>query len=171
MDYFDITIEEHNGHTIGVTWHYDEDCEAPWEHEGGHGPVSDWTRRDKAPGEMVLCEDRGSKRYYDFAEAIKIAKRDGWDAPPYKTGTKGQQAKRAVEADFKYLQRWCKDDWFWCGYVVTVDGTQIDSLWGIDSDSRDEFTKEAIEQAKAHLDREEKESADAACRDIATVTP
>jgi hypothetical protein len=56
----------------------------PWEECDGHGPVSEWTTRDKAPGELVLCEDRGSRRFYDYAEACRIARRDGWGFMPHK---------------------------------------------------------------------------------------
>ncbi|AOZ05924.1 TPA: hypothetical protein QDB15_000005 [Burkholderia vietnamiensis] len=56
----------------------DDDKGAPWDEEDGHGPVSDWTTRDKRPGEWVLSSDHGSKRFYDVAEANRIAKRDGW---------------------------------------------------------------------------------------------
>lgn len=164
------TTLEHNGYTITIEWLRDDDTRAPWEEHDGHGPVSEWTSRDKNPSERVLCSDRNSYRYYDYAEAIKIAKRDGWDAKPYKTGTKGQQAARAVEADFEYLRRWCNDDWFWCGYTVEVDGTNYhESLWGIDSDSQAEFESEALEAAKSWLDNELAESHDAACRDVVTV--
>lgn len=58
--------------------HDDQDMGAPWENADGHGPVSDWTTRDKRPGEWVLSSDRGSKRYYDAQEANRIAERDGW---------------------------------------------------------------------------------------------
>lgn len=169
-DAYKTETAEHNGHTITLEWHYDPDCEAPWEHEDGHGPVSDWTTRDKRPGELVLHSDRHSYRYYDYAEAIKIAKRDGWDAPPYKTGTKGERAHRAVMRDFEYLKDWCEDRWHWCGYVCKIEGTQYhESLWGIDSDSQDEFETTAFEDAKAWLDREQVEGNRAACMDIATV--
>lgn len=169
-DSFETITKQHLEHTITVEWFYDYACEAPWEHEEGHGPVSDWVTRDKHPGELVLCSDRRSYRYYDYAEAIKIAKRDRWDARPYKTGTKGQQAHRAVMADFDYLKRWCDNDWFWCGYVVKIDGTDYDeSLWGIDSDSVKEFTNEAFGHAVAWLEKELGESHRAACADIATV--
>ncbi|ALL68698.1 hypothetical protein K788_0000279 [Paraburkholderia caribensis MBA4] len=40
--------------------------------------VSDWTTRDKRSGEVVLCTDRRSRRYYDIRETMKIARRDGW---------------------------------------------------------------------------------------------
>ncbi|SDG92045.1 hypothetical protein SAMN05216466_10657 [Paraburkholderia phenazinium] len=58
--------------------HDDVDMGAPWEEHDGHGPVSDWTTRDKHPGEWQLSSDHGSKRFYDAAEANAIAKRDGW---------------------------------------------------------------------------------------------
>lgn len=120
-----------------VRYDYDTGYGAPWENSDCHGPVSDWTTRAKLPGERVLCEDHGSRRYYDVAEAIRIAKRDGWDAPPYGTGTKGERAARAVERDFDYLRRWCNDDWHYLGVMVTVyrNGAEIagDSLWGIES--------------------------------------
>lgn len=160
---------EHKDHKITVKWYHDEDSGPPWEDCDGHGPVSEWTTRDKLPGERVLCTDRFARRYYDFAEAVKIAKRDGWDAKPYGTGTKGEQAVRAVEENFKYLQRWCNDGWHWAGYVVKIAGQDYeDSLWGIDSDSIAEYTKTAFTDAKEWLDRELAESQRAACADIIT---
>lgn len=120
-DKIESSTETYKGHDITLTWFYDLDCEAPWDHDDGHGPVSDWTRRDKLPGERVLCEDHRSKRYYDFAAAVRLAKKDGWDAPPYKTGTKGEQANRAAEADFKLLKRWCDNDWYWIGYKIEIE--------------------------------------------------
>ncbi len=69
-------------HVFSVTLEPDTDHGAPWDEEDGHGPVSDWTRRDKMPGEMVLAEDHGWRRFYDFAEACRIARRDGWGFLP-----------------------------------------------------------------------------------------
>ncbi len=168
MDHIEKTIEEYKGHTIGVTWHYDQDSEAPWKTDDGHGPVSEWTSREKLPGERVLASDHRQNLYYDFAEAIRIAKRDGWDAKPY-GGTKGEKANRAAEADFEYLRRYCADLWCFVGRIVTVDGHEIDSCWGYDSDSMPELTKEGIGIAQDYIDRETEASLDAACRDIATV--
>lgn len=100
-------------------WDYThDDChETPWEWADGHGPVSEWTRRDKHPGELVLCEDHGSKRYYDFKAAMEMAKADGWNAWPYKVEgeTAGQRAYKAVMADYEYLRQWCNDEW---SYIV-----------------------------------------------------
>lgn len=138
------------GYKAGIRIERDDDMGAPWEERDGHGPVSEWTTRDKLPGERVLCTDRAHKRYYDWAEAIKIAKREGWDAEPY-GGTKGQKAERAVAADFEHLRAWCNDEWYWVGYVVKVydeRGNEIgeDSLWGIDDEEY--AVSEALESAK-----------------------
>lgn len=63
---------------VRINVHFDEDMGAPWEEHDGHGTVSDWTTRDKRPGEWVLSSERGSKRYYDAEEANQIAEADGW---------------------------------------------------------------------------------------------
>src|SRR5687768_10976075 len=104
-----------NGYELIARIEHDDCQETPWDRECGHGPVTEWTTRAKQPGERVLVEDHGSSRYYDFAEAVRIAKRDGWDAPPYGQGTKGQRATRAAEADFNRLRRWCNGDWEYVG--------------------------------------------------------
>ena len=126
---------------------YDNYHGAPWEEECGHGPVTDWVHRDKHAGERELCYDYGLTRYYDFAEAVKIAKRDGWglnDAELAKlkaklgrAPTKGQIIEAAVEADFQNLKDWCDNKWHYIGVVVTLfdaDGEERDdrSLWGVE---------------------------------------
>jgi hypothetical protein len=78
LNLYDGDTFEHEGLTFKVTFPYDIDCEPPWERSDGHGVVSEWTRRDKHPGEIELCSDRGSKRFYDVQESTRIAKRDGW---------------------------------------------------------------------------------------------
>lgn len=149
---YDNEVFTHNGNRFRLRIMPD-DCQIePWKEYDGHGPVSDWTRRDKAPGERVLCSDRGFKRYYDFQAAIAIAKRDGWDAAPYATGTKGETAARAVEADFKRLRDFCNGYWDYVGLVVCmvddddddIDGTEA-SLWGIESDCS-EFIEETARE-------------------------
>lgn len=107
----DMTTFEFEGRIFHIEFLDDYDSSPPWKESDGHGPVSEWTCRDKKAGEWVLCEDYPSRRYYDFAEAMRIAKRDGWGAPPYGVGTKGERAVRAVTADFEYLRRWCTDQW------------------------------------------------------------
>ncbi len=68
-----------DGLTFALVIAYDDDADPPWEREDGHGPVSDWTRRDKRPGEWTLAEDRGGfRRFYDAAGAQRIALREHW---------------------------------------------------------------------------------------------
>ena len=148
-----------DGFDITATIHHDDSGDAPWESCDGHGPVSDWTSRSKRAGELVLHSDHGSHRYYDFAEAIKIAKRDGWDAQPYKTGTKAQQAERAVKADFEALQAWCKDEWWYVGVAVTMSKNDIQltgdfdhALWGIEANYPDSDNAHLTEVANEYID-------------------
>lgn len=112
---YDGSIIEVDGMSFKVSIENDLFCDPPWESCDGHGPVSDWEQRNKAPGEMILCTDRGHKRFYDFAAAVKQARREGWNTAPYNWKTKGEQAHMSALADFDYLRRWCNDDW---QYVV-----------------------------------------------------
>ena len=134
-----ITIE---GREYTWTVEYDCDIGAPWGEHDGHGPVTEWTTRPKGPGERVLAEDRGSYRYYDYAEACRIAKRDGWSTTGIRKRqaagevfTPKQIAAEAAAADFNYLRGWCNDEWCWAGVVVTSEDDETDSLWGIESDA------------------------------------
>lgn len=133
-----ITCQK-DGFTVTATVEHDEFMGPPWKEHDGHGPVSDWRpKNSKRPGEKILTEDRGSCQFYDWQEAIKKAKADGWDAPPYKTGTKGQTAERAVQRDFEVLRAWCNDEWTWCSIVLSVfrNGEEVlenaASLYGIE---------------------------------------
>jgi hypothetical protein len=159
-----------DGFTAIATVYRDDDATPPWEDEDGHGPVSEWTRRAKRPGERVLIEDRGSRRYYDFEGAVEMAKREEWDAPPYQTGTKGERAVRAVERDFALLKAWCEDKWFYCGIVLTVrkGGVQIidecgPALWRIEANAPGSDNSYLSEVANELLD----EAIDAAREAIA----
>lgn len=145
----------HEGLTFSFEMKHDWDHGAPWIEEAGHGEVSDWTRRDKLPGEMILCEDRGARRFYDFAGAVKTAKRDGWNAKPYDIPgeTKGQRAHKAAMADFKRLQDWLYDRWHYVGVIVTCEdlpGRPSESLWGIESDA-DEYLDEVARELASEL--------------------
>jgi hypothetical protein len=135
-----------NNTTLVVEYYYDDDSGKPWKDSDGLGVVSEWTYRDKRPGERVLHEDRGARLYYDVQQTTAIALRDGWGVAGQTFATKRQQAAAAVEADFQYLRRWCQGDWFFIGIVVrTEDGAVSDSLWRIESDAT-EYHKEIIEE-------------------------
>jgi hypothetical protein len=94
-----------HGFTLIARIEPDYNHDAPWEECDGHGPVSDWTTRDKEPGELVLSEDRYSRRYYDFAEACRIARCDGWGAPFY-----GQTIERGVNGLRRLRSEWFTED-------------------------------------------------------------
>lgn len=147
------------GITFVATVQRDDDMGPPWSEHDGHGVVSDWTRRDKQPGERVLTEDRGGcKRYYDVQASQAIALKDGWDAPPYKAGSKRQQAARAVARDYEVLRLWCKDEWWWCSIIISasVGGIELDtclaSLGGIEANYPDSDNAYLLEVANELLD-------------------
>lgn len=126
--------------TFAVKFERDDDAGAPWDNFDGHGPVTDWETREKRPGELVLNRDGRACRFYDYAEAVRIAKRDGWNSPPYETDESlGQRAARAARADYEYLRAWCADEWGYVGVIVTLlddagEPTEVeDALWGVET--------------------------------------
>ena len=142
-----------------VAMPYDDYPQEPWSEEDGHGPVTDWTTRAKRPSEMVLIKDNHHRRYYDFAAAVKLARKDGWDTEPYNQGTKGERAARAAYADYNRLRRFCAGDWGYIGVVVALlddNGDETDeteSLWGVESDCGDYMEEVAHELAREILAR------------------
>lgn len=145
-----------DGVLFRVKFRTDDTDTAPWEEHDGHGPVSDWTTRDKAPGELVLAADRGSKRFYDFAAAVAMAKRDGWGHGDDVPGeTPGQKATRAALADFEYLRGWCCDDWCYIGVIVEAlenDGEELatESLWRVESNGG-AYVSQVVEDLTASI--------------------
>lgn len=157
---------ERNGRTYRVNFPYDDDGRVPWEDNDGHGIVTDWTKRDKKPGERVLCSDRSIKRFYDFAETMKKAKRESWGLGPEalaalearlgRPAKPGDIVAQSVENDFEFLKSWCDDKWQYIGVVVThietdSDGEETDgesdSLWGVESNAGDYLVEVAYECA------------------------
>ena len=147
-DYYETRDIEQNGKRYRVEFVFDSDTGAPWKEHDGHGIVSDWERRDKKPGEVVIASDRGAKRFYDVAETTRIAKRDRWGVSNADTSkmTPSEIAALAVKRDMERMRGWCNDDWWWCGVVVfplSADGDEFtsktESLWGIESDAGDYF--------------------------------
>lgn len=165
-----ISVEV-DGVTCTVDADWDDTIGHPWEEFDGHGPVSEWTTRPKTPGERVLARTcrNGYCRYYDYQQAIKIAKRDGWDAPPYGEGTAGERAVRAVEADFQRLKDYCNGKWGYVSITVTVTPYRDGLKWGwvmwggIESDADEhcldvtnELLAEAVENAKTSIQKLQK---------------
>ena len=150
---------EKNSTTYRVEFIVDYDMGAPWEEHDGHGIVSDWERRDKKPGEVVIASDRGSKRFYDIAETTRIAKRDKWGVSDTDTSrlTPAQITALAVQRDMERMRGWCNEDWYWCGvsvFPLTEDGDELrsktESLWCIESDAADYF-EDVISQLIAQI--------------------
>jgi hypothetical protein len=161
---YDNDTFEHDGMSFRVTFPRDDFQREPWTEEDGHGSISNWlrhafgqgTKPPKAPGERILVWDCGSYRTYDFAEACKIALRDGWGA----TGDEGmkphQKAAHAAEADFKRLRAWCNNDWTYVGVVVELlddesePTGETESLWGVESDA-DDYLDECAHELAAEI--------------------
>jgi hypothetical protein len=149
---------EVDGLLFGVELVPDYDYGPPWKEEDGHGSVSDWTNRIKAPGERVLASDRTHHLYYDFEEACEIALREGWGGF---SGATKQRAALAAEADFRRLKAYCEGLWWYVGVVVELlddDGDSMglekESLWGVESDG--EYWREAaIDLARELIAREQ----------------
>lgn len=161
----EIACEVDNFHCV-ATIHDDSATGAPWQRDDGHGPVSEWTTRDKKAGERILNSDRDSKRYYDFAEAVKIAKRDGWGIVNSEGMTAGQIAEAAAQHDYEVLRAWCNDEWCYVGISVTVFKNGIElgdaSLWGVEmnypgsnnaylAEVANELLPEALQNARDNL--------------------
>lgn len=151
----------HDGFTIVATVYRDNDGDAPWERDDCRGPVSEWVTRDKLPGERVLISDGSHHRYYDFQEACRIARKDGWgcEGGPRTNESVKAYAARAVERDFDVLQAWCNDEWHYCGVAVTVSkadtrltGKYDHALWGIEMNYPDSDNSYLVEVANGLID-------------------
>ena len=121
---------EYKGYLFNIEVDYDEFEGPPWLHCDGHGPVSDWTTRDKKPSEVVLSSIGGANLYYDFSKAMKKAKEELWDAAPYGQGTRGERAERAVRADIKYLRDYIDNVWVYVTLSVTLRGSGYTTFLG-----------------------------------------
>jgi len=123
------------GNTFKVEYFYDDMNETPWGWSDGHGEVSGWTSQDKKPGEVILCADGRSKRFYDMQGAIKTARVEGWSCEGVlPTDTKGQKAVKAAQNDFEYLKAWCSNDWWYCCLHVVMVGPE-----GVEIDDYDDY--------------------------------
>jgi hypothetical protein len=134
-----------SGYSVRVRVEYDKNADAPWDMADGHGPVSGWRAKDsKAPGERILLEDRGSARFYDFADAVKIARRDSWGAQGDKGLTGGAKAAFAAEADFKFLRGWCTDQWHYIvvGVEISRNGAVLDTDYCGAIENLDDYWRE-----------------------------
>jgi hypothetical protein len=113
MTYFDSLDDspvERDGFMFTLSVEADDHNPAPWEENDDHGPVSDWTRRDKLPGELLLSDDNPSglrstdkRLFYDYAAACRIARRHQWGFAPGKIVT-ARNSGRVWNAWFNGVQ-------------------------------------------------------------------
>jgi hypothetical protein len=151
-------IFEHEGKRFRVHIESDDNSDPPWERSDGHGPVRSinaYHRGDhpeKRPGERVLHKSGRTFWLYDWKEACRLARKDGWNAEPYDAPNR---IERAVQADFDFLRGWLNDDWHYIGVCVTLVNDEdeditdryANALWGIESDARDYIETVAHELA------------------------
>lgn len=140
---------EQSGMTFRCEVIIDECADMPWEKHGCHGPVLAKTK--KGPGELRFNGDF----VYDFAAAMKQAKKDGWGCEGTEGMTPGQIAEKAVRADFEYLRSWFNDEWYYVGVVVfplTANNDELraknEALWGIESNATQYIKETAHDLAR-----------------------
>lgn len=129
---------EHRGYTFTTHTERDEFISEPW-----HGIVSEWTTRDKRPGERILHSDRRSRLYYDVQRTMIRARREGWSCglPGHIHHTARERAACAVDRDYQRLRAWLRGTWYHvvvCVQLVTP-GYASDNrrayLGGVESDA------------------------------------
>ena len=166
------TLKTKSGQAFRVTFEQDDCMAEPWREHDGHGVVSGWTRDSKRPYEMLLSENHGMKRYYNFKASVARARNEGWNTEPYTFKTAGEQAHHAAMADFKHLKAWCDDEWWWSHLKVVLldtDGEEMDEyvdyLGGVEDGYYSDQHSRAIQCAQEmaeELERQLKAASEAA---------
>lgn len=185
MDKYPLCEFKLKGKTFQAFTAPDDFGHTPWERDDGHGPVR-WVRdarEEKRPGERILWQERDGGYLYDFAAAVKFARKDGWsaadlsDAGPYATREDQATAKElGITVTTLRAERAAKDGTpgeraakaaeadfqflhgfcrgDWCYVGVIVEGAgERESLWGIESDAEDYLKETARDLANEILDR------------------
>ena len=149
-----LVVKIENDNTYNPLW---EDCDSMGvvKESRGH-PGDSYT-------DWIMNSDRGWYRYYDWKATLPVAIREGWGAPPYRTGSKQEQAMRAMKRTYEYLRAWCNDEWHYVGLIVELRderGCLIgeDSCWGFESENISYVTSEARSWAY-HLIRDARKAA------------
>jgi len=169
---------EHEGKQFRAFIESDHDAGTPWDRECGHVDVSEWEHRNKRPSEVIVNEDRGSRRFVCIREAIAKATREGWGLSDEslqalsdrigRTPTKKEVTTESVRLDVERMRAWCADEWEYIGVCVCLldsEGSPIGNkyaaaLWGIESDCDDyirdvarELASEAMTEARNTCER------------------
>jgi len=143
---------DRDGFTWKVSTHVDESMGAPWNESDGHGIVSEWERRAKRPGEVIIAKDHGACIFYNVQSTQALAVRDGWSVAGASGMSRRAAAAAAVREDVRRMRAWCADEWCYVGIIVErirESGREVctvtESLWGIESDSGDYLAEVAEE--------------------------
>ena len=115
------TYQNINGYEFKIVNELDDDI-TPWEYCDNEADlVSDWTQRDKKPGEMILNTDGKFKRFFDYQAACKYALKYQWGSRDALPGdTKKQIASKAALNLFNYWRSWCDDEWSYRYIEITL---------------------------------------------------
>lgn len=146
---------QHAGREIKVSWSNDEDAHAPWIETDCYGIVSRWTSRDKEPGEVIVATDRNSILFFDFAGTVAKFRKEGMS---------GQDAHNAALHSCERVRKYCSDQWSYLCATVEVDklcndgSSYLDCLCGIESDSAASCIPDLLAEAKAAIDKHQKEN-------------
>lgn len=155
-------VELPQGWSLKFDIQYDDSCRTPWGDCDGMGVIKEC--RDH-PGEAysdwILNSEYRCYIYYDWKATLKEAIRDRWDAKPYRVCTKREQAMRAMRSTYDYLRRWCENDWYYVGCIVTLydeneDEVGEESCWGFESCCMDDICSEARSWAARLIHNERK---------------
>ena len=156
---------EHDGKQFRAFIERDDDSGTPWDREDGHVDASEWERRNKRPSEVIINDDRGSRRFACMRDAMAKATHEGWGLSDEHMQTLSEKLKRkptkrevtaeAVRLDIERMRAWCNNEWEYVGVCVCLldsDGEAIGNkyaaaCWGIESDSDDYLREIARDMA------------------------
>lgn len=179
MRLYDGDTFEHLGLTFRVHLPYDDASDPPWERSDGHGPVrqvftSHSSHVDKRPGERPMHSNRHATWLYDWQEASRLARVDGWGLGPKdsaelerrlgRPAKPGEIRQEAVRKDFEFLSGWLGDQWSYIGVCVELlddDGEAVTdkyaaAIWGVESCAEEYIAELALEMAEQAANAEGK---------------
>lgn len=127
----------------------DYDMGFPWQDSAGHGAVREAAAprysnhrgaTGKHPGEACLHNTGRTVWLYDFQEAVKTARADGWGSAGCRPGmTAGQTAAQAAKDGMEYCRDWLKGArWYVFAQVWALDAQggkigESNAMGGIES--------------------------------------
>lgn len=186
MDYLDTLTIELCGRAFEVQLLADDGMGAPWDEHDGHGIIRDGSRHtegmsDKLPGERPM-NDAGMREvqfFYDVAQTMRVARRDGWGLPDDARAALAQKLGRAPTArevtaeavlrDFEYCSGWARGAWQFVGVsvrIINADGEpegDAQSVFGVES--LGDYWREVARELAADIMGERREAWRAALRE------